>query len=361
MAISESAQQTSETKKKKREEKAIRISPIGGFVLRFVAVAAITGTIMRVSNVNIGSIGQGLALAMVGMGVYLTFRVLNFPDLSVDGSYPVGGAVVAALIATYGVTAELTLPFAFAAGALVGLATALIHVTFRIEGLLASIIVATGAYTVTLRTMGTSNIPLLNERTILTPYESPMREFVMSTFGDDWRRQSNNLVEIMVFAVLVIAVIALVNWFLRTEIGLTLRAAGRNSQMVRAIGANDKTMVILGLMLSNGLAGLAGGLAVQQLGFADVQMGVGMIIRGLAAVMIGEVLLRPKSIGQALVASASGMIIFEVSRAWVFSALDLQAADVRLVSSLVVLSALAAPNVSSRWREWQHRRRQRAG
>jgi putative ABC transport system permease protein len=206
--------------------------------------------------------------------------------------------------------------------------------------------------------MGTSNIPLLNERTILSPYEDGMREYVMTTFGDEWRRQSNNLVEIMVFFVVVGLVIALLNWFFRTEIGLTLRAAGRNAQMVRALGADDKRMIVIGLMLSNGLAGMAGALAVQQLGFADVQMGVGMIIRGLAAVMIGEVLLRPKTVGQAIIAASVGMLVFEVSRAWVFAALDLNASDVRLVSSLVVLSALAAPNITQRWRDW--RRRQQA-
>lgn len=328
------------------------------FALRFVAVAALMGAIMYASNVNIGAIGQGLALSLVGVGVYITFRVLNFPDLSVDGSFPIGGAVAAVLIAAGTLPAELTLFVAFAAGASVGLVTALIHVTFKIEGLLASIIVATGAYTVTLRIMGTSNIPLLNERTMLTPYEGPMRTFLVETFGAEWRRQSNNIVEILVFVVVVALVLATLNWFMHTEIGLTLRAVGRNSQMVRAVGVDDKRMVILGLMLSNGLAGLAGALTVQQLGFADVQLGVGMIIRGLAAVMIGEVLLRPKHIGQAIVAAAFGMVIFDVSRAWVFAALDLQASDVRLVSSLVVLLALAAPNISARYREWRHRQQQ---
>lgn len=327
-----------------------------GFLLRFVLVAVITGVIMARANVNIGAVGQGLALSLVGVGVFITFRVLNFPDLSVDGSFPIGGAVAATLISAYGIAAEWTLLASFAAGALTGLATALIHVTFKIEGLLASIIVATGAYTITLRTMGTSNIPLLNERTILTPYEDGMRNFLIGAFGDEWRRQSNNVVEIIVFFVVVTVFIALLNLFLHTEIGLTLRAAGRNSQMVRALGGNDKRMIVAGLMISNGLAGTAGALAVQQLGFADVQMGVGMIIRGLAAVMIGEVLLRPKTVGQAIVAAAVGMLIFEISRAWVFAALELQASDVRLVSALVVLSALAAPNIAQRWRNWRKRR-----
>ncbi|MEO1668037.1 MAG: ABC transporter permease [Chloroflexota bacterium] len=355
------------------------------FLIRFIAVAAVTWFVMSRANVNIGAIGQGLGLALVGVGVYITFRVLNFPDLSVDGSFPIGGAVAATFIAgfelsdvtvdlisrvtpfvlepgtTIRVMAELTLLLSFIAGALTGLATALIHVTFKIEGLLASIIVATGAYTITLRTMGTSNIPLLNERTILTPYEDGMQAFLVGTFGDEWRRQSNNMVEIVVFLIVVGVVLAILNWFFRTEIGLTLRAAGRNAQMVRALGADDKRMIVIGLMVSNGLAGMAGALAVQQLGFADVQMGVGMIIRGLAAVMIGEVLLRPKTVGQAIVAASVGMLVFEISRAWVFAALDLNASDVRLVSALVVLSALAAPNIAQRYRDWRRRQQATAG
>lgn len=339
-----------------------RSSPvIWGFLLRFIVIAVVTGVLMTLANMNIGSIGQGLALSLVGVGVFITFRILQFPDLTVDGSFPMGGAACATLIASGVVAAEWTLLAAFVAGALTGLVTALIHVFFRIEGLLASIIVMTGAYTIVLRTMGTSNIPLISERTVLTPYEGGMRAFVINTFGEEARRMANNLVEIMVFGVVVIAVLLLLNWFLHTEIGLTLRAAGRNSQMVRALGVNDKVMVIVGLMVSNGLAGIAGALSVQQLGFADVQMGIGIIIRGLAAVMIGEVLLRPKTVGQSALAAAAGMILFEVSRAWVFAEFNLEASDIRLVSALVVLAALAAPTVTERWRDWQHRRELHSG
>lgn len=325
------------------------------FALRLALLAIIVGGLMVVSNVNIGAIGQGLALSLVGVGVYLSFRVLNFPDLSVDGSFPIGGAVTAVFI-VHGVMAEWGLLAAFMAGALTGMVTALIYILFKIENLLASIIVLTGAFTITLRVMGTSNIPLLTERTILTPYKEPMREFVINTLGEQMRRQSNNMVEIVVFGLVVAAVLLILNWFLHTEIGLAMRASGKNSQMVRAIGADDRVLVLVGLMISNGLCGLAGGLAVQQLGFADVQMGIGIIIRGLAAVMIGEVLLRPRTVGQEVLAGAIGMVVFEVSRAWVFAALDLEATDVRLVSALVVLVALAAPNVAERWRNWRRRR-----
>jgi len=331
-----------------------------GFILRFFLVSFLIGLLMQGYNVNIGAIGQGFALALVGVGVFITFRILQFPDLTVDGSFPVGGAMAAALIAA-GNPAELTLFAAFFAGALTGLVTALIHIYFKIEGLLASIIVATGAYTIVLRIMGTSNIPLINERTILSSLTDTLRVLLEENFGREARRYASNISEIVIFSIVVVLVMLLLNWFLHTEIGLSLRAAGRNRQMVRAVGIDDRIMIILGLMVSNGLAGLGGALTVQQLGFADVQMGVGVIIRGLAAVMIGEVLLRPKSVGQMVLAAGYGMLVFEILRAWVFAALELEATDVRLISSVVVFIALAAPYIIEKWQERQRRVKLRQG
>jgi putative ABC transport system permease protein len=256
----------------------------GLFGLRLIVLSLALLALMIFFNINIGSIGQGLAYALVGVAVYMTFRVLHFPDLTVDGSFPIGGAVCAALIVA-GVQAEYTLPLAFAAGALVGLVTALITVSLRIEGLLASIIVITGAYTITLRTLDSrSNLALIGERTILTPYQMPVRTWLVDTFGDEMRRQSNNLVEILVFLVVVVLVLLLLNWFMHTELGLMVRAAGQNDQMVRALGINHHYMIILALVVSNGLVGLSGALTVQLLGFADVSLGFGVIVRGLAAV-----------------------------------------------------------------------------
>lgn len=322
------------------------------FVLTLILAAFIIGF-----KINIGSLGQGLSYALVGVAVFMTFRVLHFPDLTVDGSFPIGGAICAALIVA-GMQAEVTLLAAFAAGAVAGLITALITVWLRIEGLLASIIVITGAYTITLRTLDSrSNLALLGERTILTPYQIPLRTWLVDTFGEEMRRQSNNIVEIVVFTLVVILVLLLLNWFMHTELGLMIRAAGQNDQMVRALGINHHMMMIIALVVSNGMVGLAGALTVQLLGFADVSLGFGVIIRGLAAVMIGEVLLRPHSIGQQILAAAVGMLVFEISRAWVFAALDLPTTDIRLVSALVVLTALAVPKVTQRYREWRNKRR----
>lgn len=329
------------------------------FVVRFLVVTVVMLLIMSASNVNIGSIGQGLAYALVGVSVYITFRILSFPDLTVDGAFPVGGAVCAAIIVAGG-SAEVSLLAAFLAGAIAGLATALITILLKIEGLLSSIIVITGTYTVTLRVLSArSNVPLIGEDTILSPFVQPMRTWLVGILGDEARRQANNLVEIAVFGIIVVAGLFILNWFMHTELGLTIRATGKNSQMVRALGINHHIMLILALMLANGLAGLAGALVVQQLGFADVALGFGVIIRGLAAVMIGEVLLRPRSVGQHFIAAALGMVIFEISRAWVFSALELPTSDIRMVSALVVLSTLAAPNIDKRWREWRTKRSRR--
>ena len=326
------------------------------FVIRFLIVTVALLLIMSASNVNIGSIGQGLAYALVGVSVYITFRILNFPDLTVDGAFPVGGAVCAAIIVAGG-SAELSLVAAFLVGTLAGLATGLITITLKIDGLLSSIIVITGTYTVTLRVLSArSNVPLIGEDTILSPFVLPMRTWLTTVIGEDARRQANNLVEIAVFGMIVVIVLLVLNWFMHTELGLTIRATGKNSQMIRALGINHHIILLLALMLANGLAGLAGALVVQQLGFADVSLGFGVIIRGLAAVMIGEVILMPRSVGQHFIAAVLGMVIFEVSRAWVFAVLDLPTSDIRMVSALVVLGTLAGPNIAKRWREAQQKR-----
>ncbi len=326
-----------------------------GFLLRGIVLALVIAAFMRFGNVNIGAIGQGLGYALAGVTVFITFRVLGFVDLTVDGAFPIGGAVCAVLIFG-GVRAEIAILAAFVAGSLTGLATALIDIVFKIEGLLASIIVITGAYTVTLHIMGgKSNVPLLGKETMISRHSKDFRNWLVEQFGDQMRRQSTNLLEIMIFGLLVIVILVILYWFLRTEVGLAIRATGKNDQMVRATGLNHHLMIIIGLMVANGLAALAGSMVVQQFGFADVSLGFGLIIRGLAAVIIGEVLLRPRTIGQMLIAAAGGMLVFDISRAWIFSALDLPTTDIQLVSALVVLAALGAPRLFDQWRSYRQR------
>ena len=326
-----------------------------GFLLRGAILIVVVAIFMSIGNVNIGAIGQGLGYALAGVTVYLTYRVLGFVDLTVDGAFPIGGAVCAVLIVS-GQSPEVAIIAAFVAGALTGLATALIDIIFKIEGLLASIIVITGAYTVTLHIMGgRSNVPLLGEETIISRLSKEWRARLIEQFGDSMRRQSTNLLEILLFAVIVIIVLALLYWFLRTEIGLAIRASGKNPQMVRATGLNHNLMIAIALMVANGLAGIAGSLVVQQFGFADVSLGFGLIVRGLAAVIIGEVLLRPRSVGQMLIAAVAGMLVFDISRAWIFSSLDLPTTDIQFVSALVVLAALGTPRVYDRWKTYRQR------
>ena len=332
-----------------------RFSATRGFLARGIVLAIVIAVFMSLGNVNIGAIGQGLGYALAGVCVFLTFRVLGFVDLTVDGAFPIGGAVCAVLIVS-GARAELAILAAFAAGAGTGLATALIDIIFKIEGLLASIIVITAAYTVNLHIMGgRSNIPLLGEETLISRHSKDFRTWLVEQFGDQMRRQSTNLLEIMIFGAIVILVLILLYLFMRTEIGLAIRASGKNPQMVRATGLNHNLMIAIGLMLANGLAGVAGSMVVQQFGFADVSLGFGLIVRGLAAVIIGEVLLRPRSVGQLLVAATVGMLVFDISRAWIFSALDLPTTDIQFVSALVVLAALGAPRLYDRWKSYRQR------
>lgn len=316
---------------------------------------------MSLGNVTIAAPGQGLAYALAGITVVLTFRVLGFVDLTVDGAFPMGGAICAVLIFV-GISPEVAMLAAFLLGMAAGLATALIDIIFKIEGLLASIIVVTAAWTVTLHIMrGQSNIPLLGKDTILSRYSGDFRAWVIEQFGAEFRRHSTNLLEIILFGILVCVVLVILYWFMRSEIGLAIRAAGQNAQMVRATGINHQLMIVIGLMVANGLAGLAGSLVVQQFGFADVRLGLGLIVRGLAAVMIGEVLLRPRGIGQMLIAAVAGMLVFDISRAWIFSALDLPPTDIQLVSALVVLATLGLPRLHEQWQVFRLRRRRRKG
>lgn len=312
-------------------------------------------------NVWLGALAQGLGFGAVAMGVYLTFRVLDFPDLTIDGSFPLGAALASALI-IQGVNAYVTLPLAFVIGALAGVATGLIHTRLNINGLLASILVMTGVFTINLRIMGQANIPLLNANTIFTPVKPFFRDLFIEQWDKAWIRVHANVMSIIVFFVIILLLKLALDWFLHTELGLALRATGDNAQMIRALGVNTDRMKILGLGLSNGLVGLSGALLAQYQGFADVNSGAGLIIAGLAAVIIGETLFHPKTIAWASFAVVIGMIVYRVAIALALiiefpipgleEPLKLEATDVKLATALLVLIALGIPQI-------QRRRRQR--
>lgn len=307
-------------------------------------------------NVWLGAIATGLVFGFVAMGVYLSFRVLDFPDLTIDGSLPLGAAVAATMI-TAGVNPVTTLPVAFVGGALAGVCTALIATRLQIHSLLASILVTTGLLSVNLRIMGRSNTPLLNTDTIFTPMAAPFKSWLDAIGGEAAAKMSGNLLAILVFALLILLVKWSLDWFMRTEVGLAMRATGDSPQMIRALGTNTEHMIVLGMAISNGLVGLAGALIAQYQGFADVNMGLGLIIAGLAAVILGETLLRPTHFHTATTAVILGMIFYRVAIAAALTIrvplpgggrFSIDAQDVKLATALLVLVALWLTHMQKR-------------
>ena len=281
---------------------------------------------------------EGLVFGLVTIGVYLTFRVLSFPDLSVDGTFPLGGAVAAVLIVK-GIDPFAATLAGFGAGLCAGFVTGLLNTKLRITALLAGILMMVGLYSVNLRIMSGANISLLRERT------------TFDVIGDLLGLSGMTLSIIFVLMVVFIVFVVL-NWFLRTEVGLALRATGDNEQMVRSLGADTDKAVLLGCAISNGLVALAGALVAQKQGFSDVGMGIGMIVMGLAALIIGEGLFRPRGIAWVLLACLGGTFAY---RLFISIALRLGMApgDLKLITAALVIFVLGIPYIRKRIRrEW---------
>ncbi len=282
---------------------------------------------------------EGLAYGFVAIGVYITFRVLAFPDLTVDGSFPLGGAVAAILIVN-GINPWLATTAALVAGICAGLGTSLLNTKLRINALLAGILMMVALYSINLMIMGRANIPLLREVTVF--------EQVSQFLGI----KTGVTLSIIFMVILTCMILAILNWFLRTEIGLALRATGENEQMVRGLGANTNMTTILGVSISNGLVALSGALIAQNQGFSDVGMGIGMIVMGLASVIIGEGLFRPRGITAVLLAVVGGTFAYRLFLS-VALRLGLPPADLKLVTALLVIVALAIPFIRKKARrEW---------
>jgi putative tryptophan/tyrosine transport system permease protein len=281
-------------------------------------------------NLWIGAVALGLAFAAAAIGVYMTFRVLAFPDLTVDGSFPLGAAVASILIVR-GWDPWLAMLAAVAAGALAGMATALLNSRFRINGLLAGILVSIGLWTINLRVMDEkSNVPLLSVDNILTP----VRPFIADP----------NIRAVAVFAAVVIVLGLALNWLLHTDLGLALRASGDNEKMVRAQGVDADRMRLLGLAISNGFVALSGSMVAQYQGYADVTMGLGLIVAGLASVIIGETIFRPRGVLMTIGAAIVGSVLYRlVIAAALF--VGLGPTDMRLVTSVIVILALSVPQL----------------
>ena len=286
------------------------------------------------------SLYEGLAFGFVTIGIYLTFRVLAFPDLTVDGSFALGASVAAVLIVN-GVNPFLATLAALGAGLCAGLATSLLNTKLKIPALLAGILMMVGLYSINLRVMGRSNLPLLRETTI----------FVLASrlLGLETRLEN----QLVVAGVLAVIVFFILNWFLRTEIGLALRATGDNEQMVRGAGVDTDKTTILGVSIANGLVAFSGGVVAQGQAFADVGMGVGMIIMGLASVIIGEALFRPKGVARLLLAALGGTFVYRLVIS-VALRMGMRATDLKLITAVIVIIALAVPYLQKKIRgEWQ--------
>lgn len=273
----------------------------------------------------IGSIELGMIYAILALGVFLSFRTLNTPDLTVDGSI-VTGAAASAMLCTLGVHPLLALAAAFIGGACAGAITALLNTKLKIQALLAGILVMLGVYSINLRIMGgKANLPLMKSETLYTKA------------GEMFPAQYSKLI---VGAIVLIVVIAIFFFFLKTRIGFALRATGDNEEMVRAAGISSDNMKLLGLAVSNGFVGLAGGLLSQYHGYCDIGMGVGMVVIGLASVIIGEVIFGTTSLLRRLIAVALGAVVYRLILAIALN-FGMQATDMKLVSAVIVVIALS--------------------
>ena len=296
------------------------------------------------TNLIISTIAQGLLWALLALGVFITFRILDVADLTVEGSFPMGAAISAVLI-TMGVNPWLTVVIAGIGGMVAGAVTGWIHTKLKIPALLAGILTMIALYSVNLHIMGKANISLLRMDTVYSAIHS---------------MGVSNAVALTIIGVVVTVVVGLfLFWFFGTELGTSIRATGVNPQMIRAQGVNTDTMIVLGLLLSNGFVAVSGALIAQSQGFADIGMGVGTIVIGLASVIIGEVLFASSSIVRklfgnssfvlSLVAVVFGSIIYRIVIAAVLY-LGMPPNDLKLFTAILVALALSLPTWQGKFR-----------
>jgi len=273
------------------------------------------------------SLEHGLAYGLVALGIVITFRILAFPDLTVDGSFPLGAAVVSRLIIE-GVSPIYGIFIAIICGFLAGCCTGFLNTKLKINSLLAGILMMTMLYSVNLRIMGRSNIQLLTVNTLLTPLENI---------------DINRFIPIITFFFIVaFAIKFLTDMFLHTQIGFAMRATGDNEQMIRTLGVNTDHMTLLGLGISNAFVALSGALVAQDQGFSDVGMGIGMIVAGLASIIIGEALFGKKTVQRMTLAAIVGSIIYKLIISLGLR-LGLAPTDLKMATAVMVILALGIP------------------
>ena len=289
-------------------------------------------------NAMLGAVSQGLLWGVMVLGVYITFKLLDIADLTVDGSFATGGAVCAVLVVA-GVDPLVAILAAMAAGAVCGAVTGFLTTVLKIPAILAGILTQISLWSINLRIMGKSNTPLLASDTVFTK--------ISAVTG-----VTANVSGIIVGVIVAALVVAAMYWFFGTEIGSALRATGNNEDMIRALGVNTDVTKMIALTLSNALVGLSGGLICESQKYADIGMGTGAIVIGLAAIVIGEVLgrLTPGKLGSfssRLISAVAGSIVYFPIRAIVLQ-LGMDANDMKLLSAIIVALALSVPVVTER-------------
>jgi len=312
-----------------------------------------------------GAVESGAIYAIMALGVYLSFRVLDFPDLTVDGSFVTGAAVTAISIIN-GVSPVLATILGAFAGFLAGCITGILHTKGKINNLLSGILMMIALYSINLRIMQSPQVSLLNETSIKaqitsiwekTGIDNLLNSFLamlgLERFPSTW-----GIVIVMLILIFVIKFIA--DYFLKTKTGLALRATGDNQRMIRSFSANTDVLIILGIGISNGLVALSGALIAQHGGFADVGMGIGMIISGLASVIIGEALFGVKTVARATLAVVLGAIVYRIVVTLALRVEFLDTGDMKLITALLVIVALIAPKMIQARKEKQRRMRKRA-
>ena len=285
-------------------------------------------------NLMVSAIGQGLLWALLGLGLYLTFRILNFADMTVEGTFPLGAATAVTAI-THGVSPLMATFLAFGAGVLAGVITGLLYTKGRIPSLLAGILVMTAAYSINLRIMGKSNISLLGKATL---------------FNNQFLQSLPQYFDSVLIGIVVIVIVTVILIFgLDTEWGQAFIATGDNPQMAKALGIHTDNMIIMGLAISNGLVGVCGALVAQSNGYADINMGIGTIVIALASIIIGEVVFGELTLNQRLAAVTLGSIIYRLLLLAVLQ-LGFNANDLNLLSSLVLAACMMLPQLEKHLR-----------
>jgi putative ABC transport system permease protein len=295
-------------------------------------------------NLLIGTFTIGFILSLLALGVFISFRIFAFPDITADGSVTLG-ASVAAMLLVHGVTPPIASLAAFGAGMLAGACTGTLHTRFKINSLLSGILVMTALYSVNLHVMGSSNVPLLSVNTLATQSERIGVKLMRGSTSFGLAGWDVSVRDASVLSAIVLAVLltgGLLYWFLRTNLGMAMRATGDNVQMVRALGVNDGNMIVFGLSISNGFVALSGALLAQYQGFADVGMGIGMVVWGLASVIIGEALVGTNQLGMTIVGAVMGSVLFRLMVA-VALRWGLSPNDLKLITAAFVFVALIVP------------------